>query len=146
MNIRPYIADDLGNVIAIFRSNIPKYFGSGEEGGLREYLAQHPDDYFVAEIGGEVVGSGGFALNDDQTVSLCWGMIRKEHLGTGLGKKLTQFRIDAAREKHDDRPIVISTSQHTQGFYEKFGFQMTKHIPDGFGRGIDICEMRLDLN
>ncbi len=143
MNYRSYDRRDLENVIAVFRSNIPKYFGSEEEGGLRGYLAEHPDDYFVAEIDGEVVGSGGFALNDDETVSLCWGMIREEHLGTGLGKKLTQYRITQAREKHGDRPIVISTSQLTQGFYEKFGFRMTSHKPDGFGPGIDICEMRL---
>jgi ribosomal protein S18 acetylase RimI-like enzyme len=109
MNIRPYNSFDLENAVSVFRSNIPKYFGPEEEAGLRGYLEEHPNDYFVAEVDGEVVGSGGFALNDDQTVSLCWGMIRKEHLGTGLGKKLTQYRIDAAREKHGDRPIVIST-------------------------------------
>lgn len=142
MNIRPYNSFDLENVIAVFRSNIPRYFGPDEEDDLRGYLEEHPGDYFVAEIDGKVVGSGGFALNNDQTVSLCWGMIRKEHLGTGLGKKLTQYRIDAAREKHGDRPIVISTSQLTRGFYEKFGLRVTKHVPDGFGPGIDICEMR----
>ena len=144
MKIRPYISADLEDIVAIFRSNIPKYFGPDEEPGLREFLRDFPDNYFVCELGGEVVGSGGIELNADGTVSLCWGMIRADHLGTGLGKQLTEFRIERSRKLHKNAPIVISTSQHTQGFYEKLGFHLTRHVPDGFGPGIDICEMQLD--
>ena len=145
MKLRPYSPHDLPAVIEIFRSNIPKYFGPEEEAGLRDFLADpRSEDYFVAEIDGEVVGAGGFALNEEQTVSLCWGMIRSDHLGTGLGRKLTEFRIQNAFAKHGAVPLVISTSQHTQGFYEKFGFRLISHTPDGFGPGIDNCKMRLD--
>jgi ribosomal-protein-alanine N-acetyltransferase len=146
MNFRPYESRDLDDVIDIFRSNIPKYFGPGEEPGLRDFLAEFPDDYFVAELDGEVIGAGGIALNDNDTVSLCWGMVRADHLGTGRGRELTEFRIEKAREKHGSLPLFISTSQHTRGFYERFGFRMTKHVPNGFGPGIDICEMLLDSN
>lgn len=145
MNLRPYTETDLDAVVAIFRSNIPKYFGPGEEPGLREFLVDPcREDYFVWEVDGDVIGAGGIALNEDDTVSLCWGMIRSDHLGQGLGKQMTEFRIDAAREKHPTLPLVISTSQHTRGFYERFGFRLTHHEPDGFGPGIDICKMRLD--
>ena len=34
MNIRPYTPEDLDAVVAIFRSNIPKYFTAEEEPGL----------------------------------------------------------------------------------------------------------------
>jgi L-amino acid N-acyltransferase YncA len=143
MEIRSYTPADLESVVAIFRSNIPKYFSDSEEPGLRNFLADaRSEEYFVAGTDGEIVGAGGVALNEDETVSLCWGMIRSDHLGTGLGKKLTQFRIDAAREKYGELPLVISTSQHTQGFYEKLGFRLTGHTPDGYGPGIDICKMR----
>ena len=143
---RPYSPADLESVVAIFRSNIPKYFSAGEEQGLRDFLGGNISDYYVVDISGEAVGAGGIALNEHQppTVSLCWGMVRKDHIGTGLGKKLTQFRIDMAREKYGGLPIVISTSQHTQGFYEKLGFKLVRHEVDGFSRGIDICEMRLE--
>jgi predicted GNAT family N-acyltransferase len=145
MNLRPYEPADLDAVIEVFRSNIPKYFGPGEEPGLREFLSDpRSSDYFVCEVEGSVIGAGGIALNDDETVSLCWGMIRSDLLGRGLGKQLTEFRINAARNKHPALPLVISTSQHTQGFYERFGFRLTHHEPDGFGPGIDICKMRLD--
>ncbi|MCA1589581.1 MAG: GNAT family N-acetyltransferase [Acidobacteria bacterium] len=144
MNIRPFTPDDTESVVAVFRSNIPKYFVPEEEAGLREFLTDvRAEDYFVMELDDEIVGVGGIALNEDETVSLCWGMVRSDHLGTGLGKRLTQFRIDAAREKFGTLPLVISTSQRTQGFYEKFGFRLTEHTPNGFGPGLDICRMRV---
>jgi hypothetical protein len=124
LNIRRYDPEDLEAVVAIFRSNIPKYFGHDEEAGLREFLGDpRREDYFVCELDGDIIGAGGIALNEDETVSL---------------------RINAAREKHPMLPLVISTSQHTQGFYERFGFRLTHHEPDGFGPGIDICKMRFD--
>lgn len=145
MNLRPYSQADLEGVVAIFRSNIPKYFGPGEEAGLRSFLADARNhDYFVGEVDGELVLAGGVALNDDQTVSLCWGMVRSNLIGTGLGRTLTEFRILKAREIFGELPLVISTSQHTQGFYEKFGFRLVHHELNGFGPGIDLCKMRLD--
>ena len=145
MKLRPYTPNDLPAVIEIFRSNIPKYFGPAEEPGLLDFLSDfRAGDYYVIEAHGDLVGAGGIALNDDQTVSLCWGMIRSDFLGKGLGRKLTEFRIEQAVGKHGLLPLVISTSQHTQAFYEKFGFHLISHTPDGFGPGIDICKMRLD--
>lgn len=144
IRFRQYAPEDAPSVIGLFRSNIPKYFTEDEEPGLRDFLesdlAQH---YYVIERDGEVVGAGGIGLNECQppTVSLCWGMVHNDHLGSGLGKELTQFRIDLAQRTYGDLPLVISTSQHTRGFYERFGFELTRHEIDGFSAGIDICEM-----
>lgn len=149
MNIRRYTQNDLEAVVAVFRSNIPKYFTSEEEPGLRDYVRDFPDDYFVLELDGDVVGAGGIGLNNDidpPTVSLCWGMVRADHLGTGLGRKLTEFRIGLSREKHPGAAITIDTSQHTEGFYHKLGFVTLDHKIDGYGPGIDKCEMRLDTS
>lgn len=144
--IRSFASTDLDAVVAIFRSNIPKYFGPSEEQGLLDFLRDtRAEDYYVLEMDGEVVGCGGIALNGDldpPTVSLCWGMIRDDRLGTGLGKAMTEFRIALANEKYPGVPLTIGTSQHTEGFYQKFGFQTVEYIPDGFGAGIDICNMR----
>ena len=145
-DIRSYDPADLDAVVAIFRSNIPKYFGPEEEPGLRNFLQdERGEDFFMLEIEGDPVGCGGIALNGDETVSLCWGMIREDHLGAGLGKALTEFRIALSADKFPGVPMVISTSQHTEGFYEKFGFRLIEHTPDGYGPGIDICKMRLDF-
>lgn len=146
MNIRPYESTDLEKVLELFRSNIPKYFGPVEEPGLRDFLAKFTDNYFVCDIEDAVIGAGGFAANSDRkTISLCWGMIHAEFLGMGFGRELTEFRIREALKVHGAKPILISTSQHTRGFYEKLGFRLMKHVTDGFGPGIDICEMRLEI-
>lgn len=145
MEIRDYSPADLEGVVAVFRSNIPKYFAATEESGLRDFLNNLSGSYFVLEVDGTVVGAGGFAPNsDERSVSLCWGMIRSDHLGRGLGSEITRFRINAAREKYGGIPLVISTSQHTAGFYEKFGFSLLDRVADGFGQGLDICKMRLE--
>ena len=149
MHIRLYSPDDLEDVVRVFRSNIPKYFVPEEETGLRDFLSNQQGQYFTCELGIEIIGAGGIALNvggNEETVSLCWGMIRSDFLGKGLGRTLTEYRITAAREKYGPLPIIISTSQHTRGFYEKLGFRSTRYEADGFGPGIDICEMRLDRN
>jgi predicted GNAT family N-acyltransferase len=147
MKIRAYRPSDLESVVAIFHSNIPKYFTPEEEPGLQAFLGDYAEDYYIVEVDGEVVASGGIAYNDLElpTVSLCWGMVRKDFLGKGLGKELTKFRIDLSRKKYPGLPLTIGTSEHTQGFYEKFGFRLTDHAPDGFGRGIDSCKMRLEF-
>lgn len=143
--IRNYTGEDLESVVAIFRSNIPKYFLETEETELREFLAGGVENYYVLELDGEVVGAGGIALNADDTVSLCWGMVHNDHLGTGLGKLLTEHRLDRSQELFAGKPIVTSTSQHTEGFYKKFGFVTVERTPVGFGPGIDICRMRKEI-
>ena len=142
MNIRKYESGDIDSVISIFRSNIPKYFGPEEEPGLRDFLSGDVENYYVLELDGKVVGAGGIELNEDDTVSLCWGMVHNDHLGTGLGKLLTEYRMERSQEVFGDKPMVNSTSQHTEGFYKKLGFVTVEHKPDGFGPGIDICRMR----
>lgn len=98
VRFRPYTPNHLDDVVGIFRSNIPKYFGPREEQGLRDFLAEYGEDYYVLLHDGEIVGSGGIALNPEQTVSLCCGMIRKDHFGTGLGRELTEFQVQGARK------------------------------------------------
>lgn len=147
MEIRRYTTADLDAVVAVFRSNIPKYFGPSEESGLHDFLRDYSDDYYVLKVDGTVVGAGGIALNGDldpPTVSLCWGMVRKDHQGAGLGKALTEFRINLSAEKYPGVAMTTETSHHTEGFYARFGFRTVEHTPNGFGPGIDACKMRFD--
>ena len=145
MEIRNYSPEDMEDVVAVFRSNVPKYFAPEEESGLRDFLNKLTGQYFVVEAEASVIGAGGFALNrDERSVSLCWGMIRSDLLGQGLGSELTRFRITAAREAYRGLSLVISTSQHTSGFYEKLGFSLLDRIANGFAPGIDMCKMRLE--
>ncbi|HMT07459.1 MAG TPA: GNAT family N-acetyltransferase [Pyrinomonadaceae bacterium] len=140
--IRDYTSGDIEAVVEIFRSNIPKYFSDHEELELRSYLADYPENYYLVEVGDEVVGAGGVALNEDDTVSLCWGMVRHDHLGTGLGKLLTEYRIERSNKVFGQKALVTSTSHLTEGFYNRYGFVTTERTFDGFRPGLDICKMR----
>jgi hypothetical protein len=64
----------------LFRSNLPKYFGSGENPDYVISLLYHPEHYYLIEISREVVGAGGFGLNNDNSVSLYWRMVHDDHL------------------------------------------------------------------
>lgn len=72
-------------------------------------------------------------------------MVRLERHRKGLGRALLHARIDAAKKDPGVRVIRLDTSQHTTGFYERFGFHITGVEPDGYGPGLDRCEMRREL-
>ncbi len=133
----------LPNVISIFRSNIPKYFFDFEEKDLVEDLPEINRTFYVMFLNEKVVGAGGYALNEDDTVSLCWGMVHNDHLKQNLGKALLEFRLKEIEKVYPGKTITNVTSQHTTGFFEKYGFKILSVTKDGFGPGLDNCKMEL---
>jgi len=149
VDIRPYSAADLDACLAIFDTNVPRYFIPAERAPYRAFLEALPGPYLVlTDASGTVVACGGHAANPDEPgrADLCWGMVRQEKHRRGLGRQLIHARIDAAKRDPSVRVIALNTSQHTTGFYERFGFRVTDVEPDGYGPGLDRCEMRLELN
>jgi ribosomal protein S18 acetylase RimI-like enzyme len=144
---RPFEAEDVEACLRLFDSNVPDFFRTHERDEFEAFLRSLPGPYQVLEANAEVVGCGGHALREDgQVVNLCWGMIRRDLHGRGLGRALTEARLEQATREEHVRAVALSTSQHTVRFYEKFGFKTTDVRPDGFGAGIDRCDMRLDLS
>ena len=77
---------------------------------------------------------------------LTYGMVRADLHRAGLGSELTRSRLDWPRQH---RPAVtqvkIETSQLTEGFYARFGFEVLKRQQDGFGPGLDQVTMAARL-
>ena len=95
---------------------------------------------------GAIVGCGGYAYSgEDGTADLCWGMVRRELHGTGLGRRLTELRIERSREDPRVKAIALRTSQHTAGFYERLGFQVLRVTEDAYAPGLHRYDMRLHL-
>ena len=93
-----------------------------------------------------IVACGGYAVAPGTTVcDICWGMVALPLQGTGIGRMLTEARIERGRKRTGVTALSLRTSQHTQPFYEKRGFVTVNVTPHGFGPGLDRCEMRLDL-
>lgn len=148
IRIRDYTEEDLDACLAVFDSNVPRYFRVEERPGFEAYLRELPGPYLVAvdEEDG-VVACGGHALRDEPPglADLCWGMVRGDLHGRGLGRRLTLRRLDAARRDPRVEEVALNTSQLTTGFYERLGFRTIEVEPDGYGPGLDRCEMRIEV-
>jgi len=138
-----YSEKHLPEIIPVFRSNIPKYFFEFEEKDFIEDLPEIHRTFFVMFLNEKLVGTGGYALNEDDTVSLCWGMVHKDNHKQNLGKALLEFRLNEIEKTYPGKTIVNVTSQHTTGFFEKYGFKIVSITKDGFGPGLDNCKMEL---
>ncbi|MFA0154542.1 GNAT family N-acetyltransferase [Vibrio sp. 10N.261.46.A3] len=149
MEIRKYSSRYRAQCIEAFESNIGQYFDSSERAEFIEYLdalSESSEYYICLESGsGKLLGCGGIGLNSS-VASLAWGLVHKDFHGQGIGTKLTDFRLSYIKHNISLDKVKIETSQHTQGFYEKRGFTVTKITPNGFGAGIDCVAMELDIS
>jgi len=145
---RPYRSEDFAACLAVFETNLPKFFTADERNMFQEFLngpvRERP--YLVLEYKGEVIGCGGMAFGADRkSAFLSWGMVSRPFHGKGVGKVLTEARLELARAAPEIERVTLNTSQHTQGFYAKYGFQAKTVTPDGYGPGLDRWDMVLNL-
>ncbi len=148
LRVRPYHTSDLEACLRVFESNLPRFFREHEREEYRAFLEALPGPYLVVETEeGEVVAAGGYAVVEgEERADLCWGMVRADQHGRGLGLMLTRARIDAALADPTVKHVALHTSQHTRGFYERLGFRLVDRVPDGYAPGLDRCDMRLDAD
>lgn len=145
---RPYHPEDLAACLGLFDGNTPRFFAPDERAEFCAFLETLPAEgrpYLVLTRGAEVIACGGLIAEPEGRASFTWGMVARAHHGQGLGSRLTQARLALAREMPGITELALSTSQHTHGFYEGFGFTTTSITPDGFGPGLDRWDMALSL-
>jgi predicted GNAT family N-acyltransferase len=150
IRLRPYRPEDRAACLALFDGNTPRFFAPGERAefaGFLDRLGAEGWPYLVMEEADRPVACGGLILDGAaRQASLTWGMVDRARHGTGLGRQLTLARLDIARAMPGIDRVVIETSQHTRGFYAALGFVLTGLSPDGFGPGIDRCDMAMSLH
>ena len=144
--LRSYAPADRPACLKLFDSNLPRFFAESERADFATFLDKveaEPQPYFVLEHDDSVVACGGVGYEDFPTLaSLNWGMVRGDLRGTGLGTQLTQFRLDWLRQHWPAATRVkIETSQHTENFYARFGFEVVEREQSGFGPGLDKVRM-----
>ena len=145
MKLRPYQSSDKATCLAIFESNLEKYFVEKEREEFSVYLnVEAIPNYWLVEDNGEIVGCGGIYENfKDNSVGLAWGMIDNKQHKKGYGAFLTKFRVERMIEKYPTRIKQLATSQYTFPFYEKMGFKVTKITENGFGENLHRYDMVL---
>jgi ribosomal-protein-alanine N-acetyltransferase len=140
--IRKYTPDDKEALIHLLRLNTPEYFAASEEVDLLYYLDHHASDFYVIEIGDNIVGCGGINFAEEDTIGkLSWDIFHPRYQGQGLGSKLTRFRIEKIKENPSVKSITVRTSQLAYKFYEKLGFELTKTEKDYWAPGYHMYQM-----
>jgi predicted GNAT family N-acyltransferase len=130
----------------LFMSNTPRYFGVEEAEDFRKFLDAPVCDFFVVTQNATIVACGGHGYHDKkQAFILAWGMVRADLHKTGLGKFLLTERLKRIYKDSGESLVKIETSQHSKGFFERFGFVVTNTIENYFAPGIDRVDMELRL-
>ena len=147
LTFRPYTSEDKDACVEIFLSNTPRYFGVDEADEFRQFLETLPCAYFVATQNDEVVACGGHGYHGKkQAVVLAWGMVRADLHKHGLGIFMLVERLKQIYKDFGETLILIDTSQHSKGFFERCGFQVTEVTENYFAPGIHRVNMELRLN
>ncbi|CAM2881076.1 GNAT family N-acetyltransferase [Flavobacterium frigoris] len=144
MKIRPYIQNDKVAVIELLRSNTPRFFDPTEEKYLIEYLNKEVEDYFIVEENHEIIGAGGINyFPEEKTARISWDIIKPDSQGKGIGRKLTEYRINHLNKNIEVDIIIVRTTQLVYKFYEKRGFKLMKVEENFWAKNFDLYQMEL---
>lgn len=146
---RRYESTDLDACLALFDSNVPKFFSLVERPGFERFLSHFAGgwNFHVIESAGRIVACAGYAVAPaGATATLCWGMVDGALHRRGYGSRLLLTRLEAIRERGGVDLVLLDTSQHTQAFYSRFGFVAQQVTPDGYGGGLDRWDMVLRID
>jgi len=143
LQIKPYQPEHSAQCIELFNSNLPVYFAESEKSGFCEFLKDIPDNthFFVMMLQDKLIACGGYEIHQN-CAGLCWGMVHRQYHGQSLGTQLLRYRLEQLLQSHHCERVVIDTSQHTQGFYRKYGFEVTDVIRHGYGENLHTVYMR----
>lgn len=146
VTFRPFRPEDADACLAVFDSNIPRYFAPLERPAFERFLVEMPCEYVVGETeDGTVVACGGWypaPQHGEGAAGLAWGMVRQDWHHRGVGRQLLEARLAGVRTLPGVHTLVISTSQHTEAFYARAGFEVFDRAADGHAPGIDRVDMR----
>ncbi len=150
--IREYKPSDRKACIEIFKSNVHLYFAPEELTFLEKWLdskdenrvaytTNTAENFYVVEQNSRVIACGGFYITDLKEAHMTWGMVLNSFHKKGIGKKFFLYRAEEIKQLYPNVPIHLDTSQHTFGFFEKLGFEITKITKDGYGKDLDRYDM-----
>lgn len=147
LHFRPFTTADKDACLKIFMGNTPKYFGVDELPDFRTFLNTLPCPYFVVTRNEEVIACGGYGMNGKkQAMILAWGMARIDLHKQGIGAFLLVERLKQIYRESGQVEVQIETSQHSRGFFERFGFVAGEITEDFFAPGLHRVDMKLLLD
>ena len=147
MQCRPYVARDRDDCIRAFRSNTPSSFLPEELADYERFLDRLPGPYFAVVDGADLVACGGIATGRVKgEADVCWTIVSAGRQRQGAGNLLMASCVAEILALPGCETARLDTSQHTRGFFERWGFIATSVTPNGYGPGLDRVEMRIMLD
>ncbi|GAA0477237.1 GNAT family N-acetyltransferase [Parasphingorhabdus litoris] len=140
-SVRPYAVTDKAACLALFDSNVPRYFDASERPGFVTFLNEPGGDYFVIEQDGTICGCGGFSRAERGQACFTWGMVDNARHGSGLGRLLAEYRLRAIEASGVFEEAELFTTPQIAPFFAKFGFEKQGVEKDGFAPGMDKVQM-----
>ena len=143
---RDYSPSDRRDCMAIFSSNVPRFFRERERADFEAFIDTSGCPYFVVGVSHIIVGCGGYGIREPGGLAdLCWGMIDASYHGNHCGEFLLLARLREIVDCQNVTGVRLTTSQLTEGFFQRYGFEVQSREADGIDDGLDSVEMRLDL-
>ena len=140
--IKSYTTCFLESCLSLFKSNTPFFFDISEKALFQKYLIKKNINYYVLfNLNKKVIASGGYALEDDGSIVLTWGMVHQEFHNKGYGTILLEYRLNKIQREFPKTSIILNTSQKTFKFYKRFGFEVIKITNNYYGAGLDRYDM-----
>lgn len=148
MILRPYEKGDRRACLELVRSNVPQYFLArdvDDVGVFLDKLEALAVRYFVVQDGADIVASGGVAVDDRLDARMCWGMVRRDRHGQGIGRLLLLYRLlEGARL--GARTASLETIPEVVGFFAREGFEVTGGVDDHYAPGMHKRDLELVLD
>ncbi len=147
--IREFETIDKEACLEAFQSNIPLFFTKDETVDFTRFLDTFQNKplsnktyFYVVVLGHEIIGCGGFGDKDNKgIISLAWGLIHKDYHKKSYGEMLLKYRLYHINRLYPSKPVYIDTTQFTYGFFEKYGFEVTKITNDFYMDGMHRFDM-----
>lgn len=143
--IRPYKSSDKTALLNLIDLNTPKYFAIAEKADFENYLENERELYFVITSESEIIGCGGINFEEEKSTGIIsWDIIHPDYQGKSYGKQLLNHRLDILKQMKSTQRIIVRTSQETNLFYEKTGFQLKKIVPNYWAEGFHLYLMEYE--
>lgn len=143
-SVREYTPADREGCLEVFTSNIPEFFSESEREDFIGFLDRLQGRYgVVVDDSGQIVACGGVANSrtDPHGADLTWGMVHRSLHGRGIGRILTNARMEWIRQMPEVTMGYLNTSHLTEDFYKKYGFVTVKFLENGYRDGLHRCDM-----
>ena len=113
--------------LGIVESVVPQYVAPEEIKdftGFLEKFAEWGCRYGVVAVDGQIIACGGLGIEGSKA-TLCWGLVHAQWHRRRVGSFMLEERLKWAQAMPEVERVELTTSQHTYGFFEGFGFETT---------------------